>query len=75
MTTLIITIGLVILLITVRVFEVYKFIKNISKVCNEVVVTKLIKKYEKRGLVPQERSIFLKTVAAILTGEHGAITE
>jgi hypothetical protein len=41
----------------------------------EVAVAKLIKKYEKRGLAPQERSIFLKTVAAILTGEHGAITE
>jgi hypothetical protein len=35
MTTLIITIGLVILLIILRVFEVYKFIKNLSKVCNE----------------------------------------
>jgi hypothetical protein len=35
MMTLIITIGLVILLITIRVFEVYYFLKKLSKLCNQ----------------------------------------
>ena len=41
----------------------------------EVAVSKLIKKYEERGLPPQERALFLKTIAGILTGKHGKIAQ
>jgi hypothetical protein len=41
----------------------------------EVAVARLIKKYENRGLPSEERSVFMKTLAAIITGQHGKIAE